>query len=340
MASLTQGSPLPDITQTTTTTSAAPSFYTDYLKDLSKSGTTALSQTAATGVAGFDPLQTKGYGALDTAADAYKSMLTNAETTAKLAGSGVTSSRIKDLLDPYRTNVVDEMARLQQQNVQRNVLPSLRAGFVGQGALGSQRYAGALGQSMADMQANLTGQQYGALSSGYNKALETALNELQALNQSAQTQSGLASKAQELGLTSAGALTKGGAERQAFEQSKLDYPLRTATTVSNLMRGYQVPVDRTQKFVGPQAPYYSKSPLENAITIAALLGSGAAGTAGSRLGSVWKNIVEAIRRGGGTGTDTGTDALTPPDIPAPNPEDFYYDWERFGGIFGDTGTGT
>lgn len=347
MASLTQGAPLPDITQTTTTTSAAPSYYTDYLKGLSTAGDKALGKTAAEGVAALDPLQTDAYGKVKTAADAYTTQLKSATDTAKTAASGITSQRITDLLNPYRTNVVDEMARLQQQNIQRNVLPSLRAGFVGQGGLGSQRYAGALGQAMADMQANLTGQQAGALSSGYNKALDTILNELQIQNQAAQTQGALAAREQELGLAGVGALTKAGAEKQAYEQSKLDYPLRTATTVSNLMRGYQVPLDQTQKFVGPKPGTYQESPLQIAMGLANLLGSAAAGTAGSRLGDAWKKIIGAMKPRAGSGY-----ILEDPELlkdPAfasqlerynapPNAEDFYYNPENFGGIFGE-GTG-
>lgn len=332
MANLLQGGPLPDITQTTTTTSTAPDYYTNYLKDIGSAGQTALTKTAATGVAEMDPLQTKGYGALETAAGAYKPTLEDATTTAKTAAGGISADRITALLNPYTTNVVDEMARLQQQNIQRNVLPSLRAGFVGQGALGSQRYASALGQSMADMQSNLTGQQYGALSAGYNKALEAALNELQTQNQAAQTQGMLASKAQELGLTGAGALTKAGAEKQAFEQSKLDYPLRTATTVSNLMRGFQVPMDQTQKFVGPKAGLYQMSPLQKAAELAGLIGAGASGTAGAKLSEAWKKIIDAIKKSEGTGTGVVTEPASP--------EDFTYPWEEWGDVFEDEGTGT
>jgi hypothetical protein len=337
MASLTQGSPLPDVTQTTSTTSTAPNYYTNYLTNIGAAGQTALQRTADQGVAGMDPLQMQGYGALEAASGAYKPMLSEAEKTARAAGAGLSADRIQQLLNPYQTNVVNEMERLQQQNIQRNVLPGLRAGFVGQGALGSQRYAGALGQTMADMQSNLTGQQYGALSAGYNKAVEAALNELQQQNQAAQTQGMLASKGQELGLAGVGALTKGGAERQAFEQSKLDYPLRTATTVSNLMRGYQVPMDQTQKFVGPKAGLYGLSPLQQATGLIGLLGSAAAGTAADRLSSAWNRIIGAINRANVDASTGGQD-----DSVYGGAVGFSDDPNRLMDIFSgtDTGTGT
>lgn len=284
--SITQGSPLPDVTVTTTRADTAPDYYKDYLSGLSQAGQTGMKGVLAP----LDVLQNKGYGQVETAADAYRSGLTEAEETARSAAGGLDAARIKQLMDPYRTNVVDEMARLQQQNIQRNVLPSLKAGFVGQGGLGSQRYAGALGQSMADMQANLTGQQYGALSKGYSEALRAALDEAQLQNEAAKTQLGLAKGAQEMGLTGAGALTKAGAERQAYEQAKLDVPLKNAVTAAGLLRGFQIPTTQTETRVGPMAGAYGMSPLQTATGLIGLLGSAAAGTAGDRITGALKGL--------------------------------------------------
>ena len=295
----TQGAPLPDIKETTTTATTAPDYYTNYLSGLSQAGQRALGQTAETGIAGMTDLQKAGYGALPAAATAYKPGLSAAEQTAASA-AGVNAADIQNFMNPYTKNVVDEMARLSQQNVQRNLLPTLKAGFVGTGGLGGQRYAGALGQGLADVQANLTGQQYGALSSGYKDALQAAINEAQLQNQVAQTQGMLAGKEQELGLTGAGALTKAGAEQQAFEQSKLDFPLKQATNVSNLMRGYTMPTSQTQTFVGPKAGAYQTSPLSNVMGILSMLGAAKQGSLLERLGT------ELFRgAGGGGGGATG-----------------------------------
>lgn len=283
--SITQGSALPDVKVTTTKADTAPNYYTDYLQSLSDVGqtytgkpateTTAAvpGRTAAEGIAGLDPLQMQGYGMVPSGASAYQGPLQQAMRTAGTAAAGIDTSRIGELMDPYRANVVGEMGRLQQQNIQRNVLPSMKAGFVGQGALGSQRYAGALGQTLAEMQSNLTGQQYGALSKGYGDALKASLDELQLQNEAARTQLGAAEKAQELGLTEAGALTKAGAERQAFEQAKLDYPLKTALEAAGLMRGMQVPTTQTETREGPLPGAYETSDLANILGILTALGS-------------------------------------------------------------------
>jgi hypothetical protein len=277
----TQGAPLPDIKQTTTTQDNAPSYYTDYLSGLSQAGQTAMGKTPQQSVAGYDPLQTMGYSNLPAATTSYQPQLQAAQNTAAQAAQGITPERIQALMNPYTSNVVDEMARLSQQNVQRNLLPSMKAGFVGTGGLGGQRYANALGQSMADVQAGLTGQQYGALSKGYSEALKGALDEAQLQNLTAGTQGKLAQQELESGLTGVGALTKAGAERQAYEQSLLDQPLKTATTASGLMRGYTMPQNQTQTFVGPKAGSYNTSDLNNILGVMSILGATKEGSAGS-----------------------------------------------------------
>ena len=278
-----QGEPLPDVTVTTTKKDEAPTYYTDFLSGLAGAGKTGMASTAATGIAGYDPMQTAGYGQVPGAAASYLPGLTAAQQSVAGLTGGLDTSRISELMDPYRANVVQEMGRLSQQNVQRNVLPSLAAGFVGSGGLGSSRYAGALGQSMADIQSGLTGQQYGALSKGYSEALNAALKEQEDQIQATKLQGDLAARAQDLGLTGAGALTKAGAERQAYEQAKLDYDMKQATAAAALMRGYQVPITQTETRVGPMAGAYQTSGLQDLTSITSLLGSAAAGRAGDNL---------------------------------------------------------
>ena len=280
---LTQGSPLPDITQTTTRTDNAPDYYTKYLTDVSAAGQTAMARSPTQSVAGYDPLQVMGYSNLPAATTSYQPTLQAAQDTAAQAAKGITPERIQALMNPYTSNVVDEMGRLSQQNVQRNLLPTMKAGFVGTGGLGSQRYAGALGQSMADIQAGLTGQQYGALSKGYSEALKGALDEAQLQNLAAGTQGKLAQQELDTGLTAAGALTKAGAERQGYQQSLLDAPLKTATTASGLMRGYTVPQSQVEKFVGPKAGMYSTSDLSNILGVMSMLGATKEGSSGAKL---------------------------------------------------------
>jgi hypothetical protein len=279
---ITQGSPLPNITSTETQVDTPPGYYTNYLTSLSQAGQNATARTGLSGIAAYDPLQDLGYTKFEDAAKSYKSGLTDAKATLDRAAKGVTADRAKALLSPYTSNVVNEMERLQQQSLQRSVLPTLKAGFVGTGGLGGQRYAGALGQAMSDAQRNLLGQQAAALESGYTEALRAALGELPYLTQAGQQQAQVAKMEQDLGLIGAGALTKAGAERQAYQQSLLDYPLKTAVSASGLLRGYQVPIDRVATRVGPgQAGQYQKSDLDNILGVLSLIGSAYGGTTGA-----------------------------------------------------------
>jgi hypothetical protein len=292
---ITQGAPLPDIKTTETRTDTAPSYYTDYLSGLSQAGTTALSKSPTQSVAGYDPLQVMGYSNLPGATTSYQPNLQSAQDTAAQAAKGITPERIQALMNPYTSNVVDEMGRLSQQNVQRNLLPTMKAGFVGTGGLGSQRYAGALGQGMADIQAGLTGQQYGALSKGYSEALKGALDEAQLQNLAAGTQGKLAQQELDTGLTAAGALTKAGAERQGYQQSLLDQPLKTATSASGLMRGITVPQTQTSTFLGPKAGAYQKSDLEQMMGVLSMLGSTAGGKGMQTVAGAGSGLVNYLK---------------------------------------------
>lgn len=262
----------PDVTSTTTQTQTAPSYYTNYLSSLSQAGQKALANP--NNVAPLTAMQEQGWAATPAAAAAYKPGLSAAEATAGKAAAGA-APQIGEFMNPYTSNVVDEMARLQQQNIQRNLMPQLKAGFVSTGGLGSSRYANAMGQTMADLQSNLTGQQYGALSAGYKNAVDAALNNAQLQNQAARTQGELAGQEQSLGLTGAGALTKAGTEQQAYQQSLIDAPLKEAANVAGLLRGYTVPGSSTSATTGPMTSnYYQGSPLAQTLGVAAQVASG------------------------------------------------------------------
>lgn len=281
MADLFTGVVAPDVNTTKTTGTTAPQYFTDYLTNIAQAGNEAVDRPADQMVAPLQAMQTQGYAAVPTAATAYQPGLTAAGQTAASA-AGVDQGDINQFMNPYTQNVVDEMARLSQQNVQRNLLPTMKAGFVGTGGLGSTRYATALGQGLADTQTNLTGQQYGALSSGYKSAVDQAIQNAQLQNQAAQTQANIAGKEQELGLAGANALTKAGAEQQAYEQAKIEAPLKTATNAAALLKGYTIPTTSVETYKGPMAGVYGNSPLSQVAGLGTLMGSAFnTGTGGS-----------------------------------------------------------
>lgn len=298
----TQGAPLPNITETTTTTQDAPQYYDTLLSGLATAGTTALGKTPQQLVAGLDPLQTQAYNLTATKAASYIPGMTNAADAAKTSTQGITPEMIQQFMSPYTGNVVDEMRRQSGLNVQRNLMPALRGQFVGSGGFGGRRYAGALGQTLADTEADLLGAQTKALQSGYQSALDTAAKNVGLINQGAQTEGNLAAQMQALGLKETGALQAAGANQQAYQQSLLDAPLKTAANVAPLLEKYKVPTGTTQRFVGPKAGSYSNSTLQNITGLTTLLGSAATGTAADRLKSLYQSLTkgtEPLDLGGG-----------------------------------------
>lgn len=297
--SFMQGSPLPDVTVTTTSQQEVPDYYSDYLEKLGEAGETAIGMEDTKRIAGMDPMQTTGYTGLTGAAEAYEDLFGKAETAAGGFG-GIDAANISDFLNPYQSGVLDEMERRSALNVQRNLLPQLKAGFVGSGGIGGQRYAGALGQSLADVQSNLTGQQSELMYKGYQDAIANAFKQAQEERSGAEAQANLAELAQELELAEMAALIEGGAQKQAFEQSKIEAPLKTAMNVAQLMRGFQIPLDETRTEVGPKPGAYSTSTFQDIGSILGLIGAyGGNAPAGSNVfdlaGSGARDIIKLFK---------------------------------------------
>jgi len=273
-----QGDPLPDVKTTTTQVTTAPDYYNKYLADIAAAGSAAATMDPTKMVAGFTDLQNKGFGATEAAAGAGTGALTDAQNAARIAAGGVTPDQIQQFMNPYTRNVVDEMARLSQQNLQRNVLPGLKGAFAGTGGFGSRRMFDTTGQTLADIQANLTGQQQKALESGYNTSLDAALRNLGLVREGATTLGNLGRQEQEMGLTGAKAMLDAGSLQQALEQAKIEAPLKMASNAAQLLRGYQVPTSTEQTFVGPMPGAYGTSPLAAITGLASLFGSAKGGT--------------------------------------------------------------
>ena len=287
MTTIFQGSALPSVT--TTTTDTAPSWFTNPVTSASTTAVDQMKKTAATGLAAQDPYQLQGYKDTATAADAYKTGLTAAGQTATSAGSAMSPAAIQQFMNPYINNVTNEQARLANQNFQRNVLPLLGGQFVGSGGFGGQRFANALGQTGADFQSALTGQQNKSLADAYQSALTGAYNQGNLQNQVAQTQGQLAGKEQELGLRGSSALTQAGANQQAYEQAKLDYPLTNAINSLKFLSGLPVQGTRTTVAPGVQGNF-GLSTLDEVAGLSSLLAGAFAGSGGDKFANLGKNL--------------------------------------------------
>ena len=280
MADLLQGEMLPSEVTTQQTQQVVPEFYTNYLQDIANLGQNAVTMG---GVAGLSPLQQQAFQTAPTAAFAGTGTLGSAAQLTGMSGTTSAPDIISNYMNPYTKTVVDELGRQQQQNIQRNVLPALRAAGVATGGFGSSRQAGMTGQTLADMQANLLGQQYQALNLGYSDAVKAAQADLTRQLQAGQTLGTIGTEQSQAGATGLKTLTDLGALEQAQGQKILDYPMTQAQNFAKLMQGYNIPTGEVKQSVAPgQQGQFSQSPLSAISSIAALIQSiyGAPNTSG------------------------------------------------------------
>ena len=154
-----QGEALPATIETTQQQKTAPEFYTNYLQDIANLGMAGVQQS---GVAGLSPLQQQAMAMAPQAAFSGMGTMGAGAQMAGASGSTSTPSMINQYMNPYTSSVVDEMARLQQQNIRESAMPAMKGAAGAMGQFGSQRQFNATGNMLRDMQANLTGQQMGA----------------------------------------------------------------------------------------------------------------------------------------------------------------------------------
>ena len=311
MADIFQGVPLPTITQTEQKQAVLPEFYTNYLQDIANIGTNAVQQG---GVAGFSPLQQQAFQMAPNAA--FSGAQTAGDAASLLGASGTTAapSMVGAYMNPYTTNVVDEMARLQNQNVQRSVLPALRGAGVGSGGFGSTRQANVTGQTLAEMQRNLTGQQYGALNTGYNTAMSAAQADLTRQLQAGQGLGNVSQEQYQIGTGGLKTLSDLGAQQQALGQKQLDYPMIQAQNLGKLFQGLNIPTGETAQKVGPgSGGQYGLSPLQQitglASTVGGMMGIGNQPTTASTGAKPNQSVIRSILSQAGISETSIADAI-------------------------------
>lgn len=268
MADMFQGEPLPAITTTAQTQTVAPEFYTNYLQDIANLGMAGITQG---GVAGLSPLQQQALAMAPEAAFAGLGTIGTGAELAARAGQTTAPQVVADYMNPYTKSVVDEMARLQEQNVQRSILPALQSIGVGSGGYGSQRQIQVGGQTLSDLQRNLLGQQTKALQEGYTQALGASQADLTRGLQAGQALGTLGGQQQTAATTGLGTLSSLGGQEQALAQKMLDYPMTAATQYSQLLRGLTIPTGETKQTTGSTA--YAGSPLAQISGLLAALGA-------------------------------------------------------------------
>ena len=255
MANLLQGSPLPNITTTQTAATTAPDWYNQFLSGLSTSGQAAVNTG---GVAGASPLQTAAYNAAPTAINAGLPTL-NQATDVAMGAAGAPD--INQFMNPYTSGVVDEIGRLGQKNFTDILAPNAVAGAAGSGQFGSRRGMQVYGDVARDSARATTGQQASALQSGYQNAVQAALQRQQNQTQAGNALGTLSGQEYTQGVGGLNVLSGLGAQQQSTSQAALNYPMTAQQNYANILRGFTVPTTQSQTFTGPIPGAYSNSPL-------------------------------------------------------------------------------
>jgi hypothetical protein len=328
MAGLFEGSAPPDITTTTTKQQSAPQYLTDYLTNLAQVGQSQLgtpgvdaagkpTMTALSGeeliasrpdyltnlTSGIDPATGKPYTAGQLpglgALSRYQTPLDEALKAGQSA-MGVDAADISKFYNPYQQQVIDEMQKQSDINLQRSVLPGLKALGIGAGQFGSSRMGNIGGQALADIAAKLQAQQTEARSKGFETALDAALKEQQQQSGAATALSGLGSQEQQAAKSSLGVLSDLGTQQLEYDQSKIEAPLTRAANVAALLRNYQFPLSSTDTYKGPlQSAGYGPSTLDKIGSLTSFLSGIKTGEGGNKSQSLGATLAKLVKGSGG-----------------------------------------
>lgn len=255
---------------TTTTQSAdLPDWYQNFLQQLTGKAA-AIADEPQQGyqgqrIAGFTPTQEQAFGLAQQNVGQWKPGMQQAQDL-NTQSSTYNPGALTQYMNPYTSNVVNEIGRLGQQQLTEQGLPTLNASFTGGGQFGSSRNQDAAAHLIRDTNANILGQQGNALNTGFNTANQNYLNWAGQGQKGVQLGSDLASRNQALGTADVGALSTIGGAQQNLGQQNLDWaynqfqqqqqqPTQNLAMLNAVIRGLQLPQQTTQSTVTqtPQA---------------------------------------------------------------------------------------
>lgn len=328
---LFQGQAPASVTSTAASATGVPDWYSEYIRGIAGKGVELAGQqdaapTPQQAIAGFTPDQIQAFqqvrdnqgswrpmfGQAQGALSQAQGAATGAAGAANAAVAGPSANwtdqgTMDKYMSPYTSSVVNEIARLGNQNFNENIMPQINASMIGSGQFGSTRNADVLSRAGRDVQQNISGQQASALESGYATAgnlFNQDANRTQQ-QQSMQGQTALAGgqlsattglaagqqlgalgqATQAAGLADAQALQASGQQQQQLNQLGLDTDYNNMIARQNagwsnlnnlntIVRGAQLPTTQTAINNGPLTRTFSPSPLST-------LGATYAGVAGT-----------------------------------------------------------
>jgi len=315
MASLFQGEPQ-KATSYVTSTTETPKWLQDAIFNQIYQATnvanTPFTPYQGTLVAGANPLQQQAYDAVQAGQGAYKPAFEAAQTGLQnlssapggmaaaqpyLTQAGQSSvANISDYMNPYTSNVTDQIAKLGARNLTESLLPGVSDSFIRAGQFGGTRMGEFGSRAVRDTQESILGQQSQVLQAGYGQAMTAAQQDAarlaqlgatsgqltqadQSRQQSALAQmAAMAQQGQQMGTNDAAALEAAGASQQQLAQRQADsayqqymmeqlYPKQQLDFLSTQVRG-MAPI--TPSITGGSnqttGATYSASPLSQLAT--------------------------------------------------------------------------
>lgn len=285
------------VTTSTSSQQGLPDWYQEYTRaiggEAARLGSQEYTPYSGQRVAGLDPLQQAAYDMVAASPNNYQGYLGqagNAYDQALQSGTASWLDNTNAWMNPYQSQVVDEMARLGNKNWNQNVLPGLNDQFVGSGQFGSGRNADVVARAGQEFASDLTGQQANALMSGYNTAFNQfnteATRQATTGGQIGQQYGSLGGLEQQLTAAQAQLMDATGQTQTNQTQRNLDLALADWNTqrnydwtnldrVNSAVRGLQLPVATYAQASGP-ASTYGPSPLMqlgSAISLGKYIGS-------------------------------------------------------------------
>jgi hypothetical protein len=250
----------------TTSASDLPDWYQNYLQQLTGKAAAIADEPyqAYQGqrIAGFTPQQQQAFDLANQNVGAWRPGMQQAQNLA-IQGSTYDPGALSQFMNPYTSGVVNEMARLGNQNFTENLLPAANSAFTLAGQFGSTRNQDAVNRAARDVQANILGQQTGALQQGFNTANTNYLNWAGLGQKGSQLMSDLAARQQGLGAADVGALSTVGGAQQNLGQQNLDWayqqfqqqqqqPTQNLAMLNAIIRGLSLPGSTTTSKVSTE----------------------------------------------------------------------------------------
>lgn len=164
----------------------------------------------------------QAYNTAEAGIGAYQPVYNAGVANTAAAGQQFNQGDFNQFMNPYTSQVTDEIARLGNQNFNDVIMPGVNSQFTGNGMFGSSRNADVLGQEAAKAQAGITGQQSQALQQGFNQSMQNYQNAQGRQLQAGQDLVGQAGAGQNMLGSDVNLLSNIGQQQQNQQQLGLD----------------------------------------------------------------------------------------------------------------------